>query len=126
MVSDVLYRDKKLSREQQAFNGFLCGAWKVQNWFYRPTNEDVARFLRYDDEHDPQFRQTLNWEMPDSRDFFKQCTIPTLILEGKYDKTFSRNRPAEMQVAFPKAQVASLKRPRIILSRMHPNCFILN
>ena len=43
--------------------------------------------------------------LPDSKDYFKPCAIPTLILEGKYDKTFSRNRPAEMQAAFPKAQV---------------------
>ena len=98
-------RDAKLTPGQRVYNAFLCGEWKCQNWFYRPSNEDVARFIRYDDEFDPQFRKTLQIHTPDSKDYFKQCSIPTLILEGKFDKTFSRTRPVEMQAAFPKAQV---------------------
>ena len=79
--------DPKLTPNQQVYNSFLCGEWKLQSWFYRPSNEAVARFIRYDDGQNPRFRKTLNMNTPDVKDYFQNCPIPTLILEGKYDMT---------------------------------------
>jgi len=99
------FSDKSLTPELQLFNAHLFGDWKRQN-FYRPTNEDLARMARYEWVHDPQFRARVCATITPNLDgFFDDCPIPTLIMVGKWDLTWSADKPAKMQAALPKAQL---------------------
>ncbi|HOI41572.1 MAG TPA: tetratricopeptide repeat protein [Elusimicrobiales bacterium] len=98
------YRDKSLTPELQLFNAHFYGDWKRQN-FYRPSVEDLARMVRYEWVHDPLFRGTINTAMPDLRGFFSGSPVPVLIMEGKWDLTWSADKPEKMAAHFPGAEL---------------------
>lgn len=99
------FSDKNLTPEQRLFNAHLFGDWKRQN-FYRPTNEDLARMVKYEWVHDPQFRSGACATItPNLNGFFDTCPIPILIMEGKWDLTWSADKPRKMQVALPKSKL---------------------
>lgn len=96
---------KDLTPDQRLFNAHLNGDWKRQG-FYRPTTEELAQMTRYEWVHDPQFRSGACATITPNLDgFFDTCPIPILIMEGKWDLTWSADKPQKMQAALPKSKL---------------------
>ncbi len=106
----------RLSRQDRLavliYNNNLNGDWKRQN-FFKPGPEDMARAARYGWVNDRDFNGVLNrsegyWDLGGA---FQGCPIPTLILEGRYDLTWSEkkkdmikgNHPGAWMVVFENA-----------------------
>lgn len=102
-------RNADLDPEVFIFNLHLNGDWKRQN-FFRPTREDLARLARYGWKHDDRFRPqilpTLNSVFLDDK--FDEWPVPTLIVEGKYDLTWGKEKAANFAECFPEADVLEI------------------
>lgn len=99
-----------LSTEQRLYNRFLNGDWKRQ-FYYRPSEERIAALALYEWVHHSVFRSQL-WESLRKLDLecaFKGCQIPTLIIEGKWDLTWNKDKPGVIQAQHPNADVLILE-----------------
>ena len=98
--------------ELSIYNNFLNGDWKRQN-FYKPSPERLAQGALYEWVNDQNFNGLMNqsesrWDLTGA---FEGSPIPTLILEGRYDLTWSEkkkdilkgNHPNGRLVVFEKA-----------------------
>jgi proline iminopeptidase len=79
--------------ELSIYNNFLNGDWKRQN-FYRPSPDRLAQGALYEWVNDRNFNGILNqsegrWDLTGA---FDGNPIPTLILEGRYDLTWSEKK----------------------------------
>jgi proline iminopeptidase len=79
--------------ELSIYNNFLNGDWKRQN-FYRPSPDRLAQGALYEWVNDRNFNGILNqsqgrWDFTGA---FEGNPIPTLILEGRYDLTWSEKK----------------------------------
>ena len=79
--------------ELSIYNDFLNGDWKRQN-FYRPSPERLAQSALYEWANDENFNSLLNrsegrWDFTGA---FDANPIPTLILEGRWDLTWSEKK----------------------------------
>jgi proline iminopeptidase len=94
------------------YNSFLNGDWKRQH-FYRPSPERLAQIARYEWVQDTNFNSIMGqtqarWDFTGA---FEGNPIPTLILEGRWDLTWSEkkkdilldNHPGARMVVFEKA-----------------------
>jgi proline iminopeptidase len=106
-----VFDDPKLTSEQALFNAKLNGDWKRQN-FYRPTRERLARKALYGWKHDPRFRAAIGALTPkvDLRGAFTGCPLPTLIVEGQWDLTWTADKPHKLHANHPQARLVVLER----------------
>mgnify|MGYP000088289975 CR=1 FL=1 len=81
-------------REQTIYNTFLNGDWKRQN-YYKPSKEQIARKALYEWKHDTSFNSIMSIDAKkvDLTGAFKNCPIPTVIVEGKWDLTWNTDKP---------------------------------
>jgi proline iminopeptidase len=108
----AIKRDPKLTVEQKIYNAFLNGDWKRQ-CFYKPSKERIAQIARYEWKQDVIFNPVMSADVrrTDLTGAFEGCPIPTLIIEGKWDLTwsadkaeiFSRNHPGARLVVYGRA-----------------------
>ena len=94
------------------YNNHLNGDWKRQQ-FYRPSRERVAQQALYEWVHDPGFNSVMGQSKRQIslEGVFDRCPIPTLILEGEWDLTWSEgkrrmlheNHPGSEMVVFERA-----------------------
>ena len=107
---DSISADGTLSKEQEIYNGLRNGGWKHQN-FYRPTDDEIARIARYEWKPAPGFRERI-WSDEariDLENKFDSFDIPTLIVEAKWDLTWTSDKPGKMLKNHPRAKVVLFK-----------------
>jgi proline iminopeptidase len=109
-------KEKDLPRQKvielSIYNNFLNGDWKRQN-FYKPSPERLAQAALYEWVNDRNFNGLVGqtegrWDLTGA---FEGNPVPTLILEGRYDLTWSEkkkdilkgNHPGARLVVFEKA-----------------------
>ncbi len=98
--------------ELSIYNNFLTGDWKRQN-FYSPSPDSLAQGALYEWVNDQNFNSVMGqtqgrWDFTGA---FEGNPIPTLVLEGRYDLTWSEkkkdilkgNHPAARMVVFESA-----------------------
>ncbi len=95
-----------LSMEQVIYNRMMNGDWKRQH-FLKPSPERMAQIALYEWKHDLEFNRTVSSDarLIDLRGAFSRCPIPTLIVEGQYDLTFAKDKPARLQENHPQARM---------------------
>jgi proline iminopeptidase len=104
------FQAKDLTPVQRLFNAHLNGDWKRQN-FYRPSRERLAQMARYEWVQDPAFRGQIGGTIIKNLEgYFDTYPVPTLIMEGKWDLTWSGDKPQKMQEALPRAQLIVFER----------------
>ena len=88
------------------YNLDLNGAWKSQH-LLKPSPERLAQMARYEWIHDADFNGILNQSASryDFQGAFAGCPIPTIILEGKYDGTWSPDKAALLLENHPGASM---------------------
>jgi len=112
-----------LSMAQGVYNLHLNGDWKRQH-YYRPTPEDLARIALYEWVHDKDFRHPGPSENEvDLLGAFKGCPIPTLILEGKWDMTWSEDKPQRFHKNHPNARLVIFKESAHSIFEDEPEAF---
>jgi proline iminopeptidase len=86
------------------YNNFINGDWKRQN-FYKPSPERMAQGALYEWDHDGNFNGAMGDSMGgiDLTGAFENNPIPTLILEGRWDLTWSEAKPAILHGNHPQA-----------------------
>lgn len=100
----------KMSRKRiiqlTIYNNFLNGDWKRQN-YYRPSAERLAQMALYEWDHDQNFNEIMNSSANkiDLTGAFEGNPIPTLILEGKWDLTWSEKKSEMLHTNHPKAEM---------------------
>ncbi len=102
---EQIRRTPGLSMAQAVYNLHLNGDWKRQN-YYRPSREDLARMALYEWVQDKDFGHHGPSENEvDLPGAFKHCPIPTLILEGKWDMSWSADKPQRFHKNHPNAKL---------------------
>lgn len=99
--------DKKIIDEPTGlYNADLNGAWKRQH-FYKPTLEYMAQSSLYEWRSDKSFRSRIHNDLYDLdlSNCFKDCPIPFLIVEGKHDRTWGKEKKTILNKEFPKASI---------------------
>ena len=88
------------------YNQLLNGLWKYQN-LYKPSPERMAQKALYEGRSDKDFNQVLNSSLGkiDLTGAFLSCPIPTLILEGKHDLSFSADKREILHDNHPGSQM---------------------
>lgn len=105
-----LAEDTDMPRERYIrlliFNNHINGDWKRQN-YYRPSVERIAQMALYEWDNDENFNQILNSSESkiDLTGAFETNPIPTLILEGKWDLTWSEKKPEMLCKNHPNAKM---------------------
>ncbi len=100
-----------LNGPQRMYNRYLNGDWKRQN-FYRPTRERLAEQARYEWVHDRAFRPGIIESLADVdlEGAFHDFTVPTLIMEAKWDLTWGADKPALFHGEHPNAELLFFER----------------
>ena len=94
-----------LSMAQAVYNLHLNGDWKRQ-YYYRPSRDDLARMALYEWVQNKDFGHSGPSENEvDLLGAFEGCPIPTLILEGKWDMTWSADKPQRFLKNHPNARL---------------------
>jgi len=101
-----IHRTPGLSMAQGVYNLHLNGDWKRQN-YYHPSREDLARMARYEWVHDPNFKSSIlpSRTKVDLEGAFKDCPIPTLILEGQWDMGQNEDKPQRLHMNHPNSRL---------------------
>jgi len=105
-----------LSTEQRVYNMFLNGDWKRQ-YYYKPSDEDVAWIARYGWKPLPGFQKAMNKDLFnfDLRGKFDNFPVPTLLMESRNDLTWQSDKAERMMENHPDAEMALFER-----SNHHP------
>lgn len=113
-----------LSMAQLVFNRHLNGDWKRQS-YYRPSRDDIARVARYEWVHDVNFRDSIcpSENRVDLEGAFKDCPIPTLILEGKWDMSWSADKPQRFRKNHPNARLVIFEESAHSIFEDEPEAF---
>jgi len=105
-----LDKEKDLSRKKYIqlliYNNFINGDWKCQH-FYKPSPERMAQAALYEWDHDNNFNGIMNSSANrvDMTGAFDINPIPTLILEGKWDLTWSEKKAEILKENHPNARM---------------------
>lgn len=105
-----LFKAEKISEfdfvKLQVFNNYLNGDWKRQH-FYKPSIERMSQIARYEWVHDNDFNRIMNKSanIIDLTGAFKANPIPTLILEGKWDLTWSEQKKEILKANHPNSRM---------------------
>ncbi len=112
-----------LSMAQAVYNLHLNGDWKRQS-YYRPNREDIARAALYEWVHDKDFGHPGPSENEvDLLGAFMDCPIPTLILEGKWDMSWSADKPQRFHKNHPNARLVIFKESAHSVFEDEPEAF---
>ena len=110
-----IQNNPNLSLKQVVFNAHLNGDWKRQN-FYRPSRKELARLALYEWKHNRIYRTRIIRSLNALKSgnllagAFKECPIPVLLLEGKWDLTWSEEKPQKLQACFPGSRLVLFER----------------
>lgn len=116
-------RTPGLSLAQIVYNLQLNGDWKRQS-YYRPSREDIARMALYEWVHDENFRRNGPSESEvDLQGAFENCPIPTLIFEGKWDMSWSADKPHCLHRNHPNAKLVIFKESGHSIFEDEPEAF---
>lgn len=105
-----MFKQKNLTREKymqlMLYNNYINGDWKRQH-FYKPSPERLSQFALYEWVNDVDFNGIMNRSMGkvDLTGAFENNPIPTLILEGKWDLTWGKEKPQILKENHPKARM---------------------
>jgi proline iminopeptidase len=93
--------------ELSIYNHFLNGDWKRQN-FFRPSPDRLAQGALYEWVNDQNFNSVMGqtqgrWDLSGA---FEGNPIPTLVLEGRYDLTWSEKKKDILKGNHPAARMA--------------------
>ncbi|MFC2165633.1 alpha/beta fold hydrolase [Acidobacteriota bacterium] len=93
------------------YNNHMNGDWKRQN-YYKPSAERMAQMALYEWDNDENFNQILNSSENkiDLTGAFDSNPIPTLILEGKWDLTWSEKKAGILHKNHPKAKIVMFEK----------------
>jgi proline iminopeptidase len=100
----------KISREEYmkllVYNNHLNGDWKRQQ-YYKPSTEKFAQIALYEWVHDNNFNAIMNQSASkiDLTGAFAANPIPTLILEGKWDLTWSEQKKDMLKANHPRSRM---------------------
>ena len=88
------------------YNNFINGDWKRQN-YYKPSPESIAQGALYEWDHDDNFNSTMGNSQGrvDLTGAFEINPIPTLILEGRWDLTWSEAKAGILHGNHPNAEL---------------------
>lgn len=123
-LNQILYNTPGLSMAQGVYNLHLNGDWKRQS-YYRPSREDLARMARYEWVHDKDFRSAIRPSINkvDLEGAFKDCPIPTLILEGKWDMGQNTDKPQRLHKNHPNARLVIFEQSAHSIFEDEPEVF---
>lgn len=95
-----------LSLAQLVYNTHLVGDWKRQR-YYRPSETELARTARYEWTPAPGLREGLGLDLDhvDLDGKFGDFTIPTLLIEAKWDLTWNTDKPGRLSENHPHARL---------------------
>jgi len=105
-----LDKKKNLSHREYiqllVYNNHINGDWKRQG-FYKPSRERIAQIALYEWDHDNNFNSILYDSMSrvDLTGAFAVNPVPTLILEGKWDLTWGKEKPGILGKNHPNAKM---------------------
>jgi proline-specific peptidase len=88
------------------YNSLINGDWKRQN-MYKPSLQRLCQSALYEWVHDEDFNEniSISYENIDLTGAFEYCTIPTLILEGKWDLTWNVDKKEILKNNHPNAKM---------------------
>jgi proline iminopeptidase len=88
------------------FNAFRNGEWKRQH-FYKPSRQKMAQVAWHEWLHDIDYNRLVNQSgyAYDLDGVFHNSPIPTLVIEGKWDPTWTRLKPERLKKQFPNAEI---------------------
>ena len=91
------------------FNNFMNGDWKRQ-YFYKPTPAEIATIARYEWVNERGFNGDMNRsaDRVNLAGAFVRSPFQTLILEGKWDLTWGKEKPAILADNHPHARVITI------------------
>jgi len=91
------------------FNNFMNGDWKRQR-FYKPTPTEIALIARYEWVNERGFNGDLNRsaDRVNLAGAFERSPFQTLILEGKWDLTWGKEKPSILADNHPSARVITI------------------
>jgi len=97
---------RDLSSQQKTYNMYLNGDWKRQ-YYYKPSTREIAEMVRYGWVHDANFNSIVSSAAKaiNLEGGFVRCPIPTLIMEGEWDMTWGKEKPAALHGNHPNAQL---------------------
>ncbi|MEO0507317.1 MAG: alpha/beta hydrolase [Bacteroidota bacterium] len=89
------------------YNMALNGDWKRQN-FHKPTEEQMIRSALYEWVNDRNFNSIMSKSAKqyEFKGLFKNCPLPILLMEGKYDLTWGSEKAVIFRQEFPNAKYA--------------------
>lgn len=111
-------------QQKMLFNAFMNGDWKrrhLRKW----SVTDMAMYARYEFVHDKNYYSTMldDYFNYDLKEAFKNCPIPTLIIDGEWDLAYSSEKHEIMKVQFPNARCLLMKGAGHIPYEDHPSIF---
>lgn len=105
-----MFKAGKINREKYVqlliYNNNLNADWKRQN-FYKPSKEEAAQIALYEWVNDTNFNSIMSnsAERIDLTGAFSLNPVPTLILEGKWDLTWSENKKEALKKNHPNSKM---------------------
>ncbi|MCP4643232.1 MAG: alpha/beta fold hydrolase [bacterium] len=119
-----LHSTPALTTAQLVFNLQMNGDWKRQE-YYRPTVDQMARVALYEwvqaDDFRPSMIPSLN--LLRLGRVFDDCPIPTLIVEAKWDNTWTTDKVPKIHSCFPNAELVVFERSAHIPYEDEPDKF---
>lgn len=109
-----LRQDKKLtpdkSLELLVYNNHLNGDWKRQS-YYRPTTDEFIYGASCEWKQDADFNSVMSQDAGkmNLEGAFKGCPVPTLILESKWDLTWTADKPDIIHQNHPGSQMITFE-----------------
>jgi pentatricopeptide repeat protein len=99
-------RNGELNLTQLLYNKELNGDWKRQN-LYKPTRKQVAHLALYEWVNDDGFNASVgsDYGRHNFRNVFNANPIPTLICEGRWDLTWTKEKAEVFHKNHPNAQL---------------------
>jgi hypothetical protein len=93
------------------FNNFMNGDWKRQ-YFYKPTAAEIAMIARYEWVNERGFNGEMNRnaDRVNLAGAFERSPFQTLVLEGKWDLTWGKEKPSILADNHPRARVITSAR----------------
>ena len=109
---------------KMVYNGFLNGDWKRRH-LHKLSEVELARYAQYEWIHDKNYyRQMLQDGLKmDLTEHFKNCPIPMLIFEGKWDLAYGSDKSKTMQILFPHAKIVVLENAGHVSFEDQPEAF---
>ena len=111
-------------QKNMLFNAFMNGEWKrrhLKKW----TVTDMAMYARYEFVQDKNYYGTMldDYFKYDLKEAFKNCPIPTLIIDGEWDLAYSGEKHEIMKAQFPNASHLLVKGAGHIPYEENPSAF---